>query len=113
MLITLFTYFFLSFSDTGLHFMEDTKNFAKNQAPERQELLNGYADEIQVNIDTYEALSKEASKTVGDVHKSREEITQLLISKNDKREKVLQKVFDARFKIKGELSREEWKEAFE
>jgi len=113
MLIALFTYFFLSFSDTGLHFMEDTKNFAKNQGPERQELLNKYADEIQTNIQAYSKLSKEASKTIGDVSKSREQITQLLITQNDEREKILQKVFDARFKIKDELSPEEWKKAFE
>jgi len=113
MLIALFTYFFLSPSDTDLHFMEDTKEFAKTQAPQRQELLNRYANDIQANINIYDTLSKEASSTVNDPHKSREEIGKLLVTQNDEREKTLQKIFDARFKIKDELNREEWKEAFE
>ena len=111
MLIAIFTYFFIGFFGDS-NFVQQTRDFSENQSLERKQLLNSYADKMQANQERYEKISKDVADTVTSPEATREELKTLLTQQNSEREKAIQEIFDLRFKIKEELSREEWEETY-
>jgi len=111
MLIAIFSYFFLSGVDEE-SFVKLTKDYAQSQSIERQQMLNQHVKNMETDLQVYLDISKEAAETIKDSELTREELKAKLVSFNDKREATLQNFFDTRYKIKDELSQEEWEEAF-
>lgn len=113
MLIALFTYLLLS-SDVPGTLVKTLETYVQEEIHDtkRQQVILADLDEIKQTLVKFTDITSDTTKTLNSVKGSREEVKKSLARFHDERAVELQHVLDVRYKIKGEMSREEWDSAF-